>query len=74
MIDPQLVATEFMNMKVKLVELLQQCNPMPIVDKCGALLASDTYGIPLFPSDFIEMLKKVENTPKLIQNLSTHIT
>ena len=50
MIDPSSVLAGFLNMKVQLEELLQKCDPVPIVKKCGSLLASETLNIPLFPT------------------------
>ena len=74
MIDPSSVITEFLNMKVQLEELLQQCDPLPIVKKCGSLLASDTCNIPLFPTDYTEKLQEIQHTPELIQKLSPFMT
>ena len=74
MIDPSSVLAEFLNVKVQLEELLQQCDPMPIVKKCGSLLASETLNIPLFPTEYAEKLQEVEHTPELIQKLSPFMT
>ena len=74
MIDPSSVIAEFLNMKVQLEELLQQCDPLPIVKKCGSLLASDTHNIPLFPTDYTEKLQEIQYTPELIQKLSPFMT
>ena len=74
MIDPSSVIAEFLNMKVQLEELLQQCDPMPIVKRCGSLLASDTHNIPLFSTDYTERLQEIEHTPELIQKLSPFMT
>ena len=74
MIDPSLVISEFLNMKVQLEELLQQCDPIPIVKKCHSLLASKAQDIPLFPTDYAEMLQEIKNTPELIQKLSPFMT
>ena len=74
MIDPSSVIAEFLNMKVQLEELLQQCDPMPIVKRCGSLLASDTHNIPLFPTDYTERLQGIEHTSELIQKLSPFMT
>ena len=74
MIDPSSVIAEFLNMKVQLEELLQQCDPMPVVKRCGSLLASDTHNIPLFPTDYTERLQGIEHTPELIQKLSPFMT
>ena len=74
MIDPSSVLAEFLNMKVQLEELLQQCDPMPIVKKCGSLLASETLNIPLFPTEYAEKLQEIEYIPELIQKLSPFMT
>ena len=73
-IDPSSVVTEFLYTKVKLERLLQQCDPIPIVKKCGSLLASETDNIPLFPTDYAEKLQDIEHTPELIQKLSPFVT
>ena len=74
MINPSSVITEFINMKVQLEELLEQCDLIPIVKKCGSLLASDTHNIPLFPTDYAEKLQEIKDTPELIQKLSLFMT
>ena len=74
MIDPSSVIAEFLNIKVQLEELLQQCDPLPIVKKCGSLLASDTHNIPLFPTDYTEKIQEIQHTPELIQTLSPFMT
>ena len=74
MIDPSSVIAEFLNMKVKLEELLQHCDPLPLVKKCGSLLASNTHNIPLFPTDYSEKLQEIESTAELIQKLSLFMT
>ena len=73
-IDPSSVVTEFLYMKVQLEELLQQCDPLPIVKKCGSLCASETDNIPLFGPDYVEKLNEIEYTPELIQTLSPFMT
>ena len=73
-IDPSLVVSEFLNMKVQLEELLQQCDPIPLVKKCGSLLASDTHSVPLFSTDYVEKLQEIKDTPELIQKLSPFMT
>ena len=55
-------------------ELLQLCDPMPVVKKCGSLLASEIEDIPLFPTDHAEKLQETEYIPELIQNLSPFMT
>ena len=74
MIDPSSVTAEFLNMKVQLEELLQQCDLLPIVKKCVSLLASDTHNIPLFPTDYTEKLQEIQYTPELIQTLGQFMT
>ena len=61
-------------MKVQLEELLEQCDPLPIVKKCGSLLANETDNIPLFGPDYAEKLNEIEYTPELIQTLSPFMT
>ena len=73
-IHPSLVIGEFLNLKIQLEELMQQCDPMPIIEKCGSLLASDTHNIPLFPIGYTEELQDIKHTPELIQKLSPFIT
>ena len=74
MIDPSSVLAEFLNIKIRLEELLRQCDPMPIVEKGNSLLASKTLRIPLFPTDYAEKLQEIKHTPKLIQRLSPFMT
>ena len=75
LINPSSVLTEFLNMLVQLEELLQQCDPLPIVQKCcNSLLASETLNIPLFPTDYTEKLQDIKHTSELIQKLSPFIT
>ena len=74
MIDPSSVIAEFLNVKVKLEETMQKCDPLPIVKKCGSLLASDTHNIPLLPTDYAEKLQEIQHTPELIQKLSPFMT
>ena len=73
-IQPSLVTMEFLDLKFQLEKMLQQCDPMPIVKRCGSLLASDTHNIPLFPTDYAERLQGIEHTPELIQKLSPFMT
>ena len=74
MIDPSSVIAEFLNAKLQLEELLQQCDPLPLVKKCGSLLASDIHNIPLFPTDYSGKLQEIESTAELIQKLSPFMT
>ena len=74
MIDPSSVIAEFLNAKMQLEELLQHCDPLPLVKKSGSLLASDTHNIPLFPTDYSGKLREIENTAELIQKLSPFMT
>ena len=73
-IHPSLVIGEFLNLKVQLEELVEQCDAMPIVEKCSSLLVSDSHNIPLFPTDYTEELQDIKHTLELIQNLSLFIT
>ena len=73
-IHPSLVIGEFLNLKVQLEELVEQCDLMPIVEKCSSLLASDSHNIPLFPTGYTEELQDIKHIPKLIQKLSPFIT
>ena len=74
MIDPSSVIAEFLNAKMQLEELLQQCDPLPLVKKCGSLLSSDIHNIPLFPTDYSGKLQEIESTAELIQKLSPFMT
>ena len=74
MIHPSLMIGEFLNLKIQLEELVQQCDPMPIIEKCGSLLASDTHNIPLFPIGYTEELQDIKHTPELIQKLNPFMT
>ena len=74
MMDPSSVIDEFLNMKDQLEELLQQCSPMAVTEKCISLLASDTHNIPLFPTDYIGKLQEIKQTVELVQKLSSFMT
>ena len=73
-IHPSLVIGEFLDLKARLEELVQLCDPMPVVEKCCSLLASDTHNIPLFPTCYTEELREVKECPELIQKLSPFMT
>ena len=73
-IDPSSVIREFLNLKVKLEELLQVCDPMVIVEKCCSLMASDAHNIPLFNTEYTEELQVIKYTKELIQKLSPFLT
>ena len=73
-VKPLLVTMEFLDLKVHLQKVLQFCEPKNIIKKCGSLLASESYNIPLFPSSYAEKLHQIEHTPELIQKLSPFMT
>ena len=73
-IKPSLVIMEFLDLKLQLGKVLQFCEPENIINKCGSLLASEYYNIPLFPSSYTEKLQQIEHTPELIQTLSPFMT
>ena len=73
-VKPSLVTMEFLELKVQLERVLQFCEKKNIINKCGSLLASESYNIPLFPSSYAETLQEIEHTPKLIQKLSPFMT
>ena len=74
MIDPSSVMVEFLSVKDQLEGLLQLCNPVPVVNKCASLLASDTHNIPLFPNEYTEKLQATQYFPELFQKLSPFMT
>ena len=74
MINPESVITKFLNIKAQLDKLLQSCDLIPITNKCFSLLASEGHKIPLFPTDFTEELKRIENFYELLVKLSPFIT
>ena len=73
-IKPSLVTMEFLDIKVQLQKVLQFCEPKNIINKCGSLLANESYNIPLFTSNYAEKLQQIEHTPELIQKLSPFMT
>ena len=73
-IKPSLVTMEFLDLKVQLQKVLQFCEPKNIINKCGSLLASESYNIPLFTSSYAEKLQDIEHIPELIQKLSPFMT
>ena len=74
MMDPSSVIAEFLNMKDQLEELLEQCSPIAITQKCISLLASDAHNIPLFPTDYVGKLQEIKQTVELIQKFSPFMT
>ena len=72
--DSSSVIREFLNMKARLEELVQVCDPTPIVNKCYSLLASNTHNIPLFSTEYIEQLQEIKHTHDFIQKLSPFMT
>ena len=73
-IQPSRVTMEFLDLKSQLENMLQFCDSLPIVKKCGSLLASNTHNIPLIPADYTEKLQQIQHTPELIQKLSPFMT
>ena len=73
-LDPSSVIREFLNMKAQLEELLQLCDPVPVVKKCNSLLASDIHNIPLFTTECREEFQDIKHTHELIQKLNPYIT
>ena len=61
---------EFLDLNVQLEKILESCDAKLIVNKCLSLLASDTYSIPLFPTNYAERFEEIEHTSELIQQLS----
>ena len=72
--DSSSVITEFLNMKAQLKELVQLCDPIPIVNKCYSLLASNTHNIPLFTTEYREQLQEIKHTHDFMQKLSPFMT
>ena len=73
--DPSSVAMEFLNTKLQLEKVLQHCDLLPpMVKKCGSLLASEIYNVPLFSTVYAERLQKIKDTAELIHALSPFMT
>ena len=72
--DSSSMIREFLNMMAQLAELVQLCDPIPIVNKCYSLLASDTHNIPLFTIEYRENLQEIKHTHDFIQKLSPFMT
>ena len=73
-VKPSLVTMEFLDLKVQLEKVLQFCETKNIINKCGSLLASESFNIPLFTSSYAEKLQEIKHTPELIQKLSPSMT
>ena len=73
--DPSLVVMEFLNVKSQLEKVLQHCDSLsPMKIKCGSLLASEIYDLPLFSTMYSERLQKVKDTTELIHALTPFMT
>ena len=68
--QPSQVAMKFLDLNVQLEKILDSCDAKLIYNKCLSLLASDTYNIPLFPTNYAERFEEIEHTSELIQLLS----
>ena len=72
--DSSSVIRNFLNTMAQLEELVQLCDPIPIVSKCYSLLASDIHNIPLFTTEYREQLQEIKHTHHFIQKLSPFMT
>lgn len=67
---PSTVADEFSSVVDQVTKLLQSCDPSQLVEKCKFIMGSDVYSISFFSADQLKQLKKYNNTPMLLQELS----
>ena len=72
--DSSSVIRRFLNMMAQLEELVQLCDPIPILNKCYSLLASDIHNISLFTTEYRERLQEIKHTHDFIQKLSPFMT
>ena len=72
-LEPSSVVIKFLDIKVQLINLLQEFDPMVIADQCKSLKSSVEGDILLLPSDFVDALKKSKTTSKLIHKLALYM-
>ena len=73
-IKPASVVKVFLNIKAQFQDLIQPCDPLPLVKQCSSLLASNTHNISLFTTECREKLQEIKQTHELIQKLSPFMT
>ena len=71
-LEPCSIVSEFLDMKVELINLLQDVNPVFIIDQCKVLKATENPDVPLFTNNFVYFLKEAKSTSKLLQQLSPY--
>ena len=68
--DPSSLVVKFSEVKSKLIKLLQSHDPKILADQCGSLVASELDNIPLFTTDFVDVLKQSNNTSSLLHRIA----
>jgi len=68
--DPSSLAIKFSDMKVQLIELLQSVDLKIITNQCWSLRASYQANIPLFTSEFVELLKQSKSAAVHIHKIA----
>ena len=71
---PSMVNSDFLEVSVKLNEIMQFCDPKMIVERCSTLMASDVHKIAVFPPEFVNSLHKYKHTCSLLKILSSFWT
>jgi len=71
---PSMVNSDFVEVSVKLNEIMQFCDPKMIVEHCSSLMASDIHKITVFPPEFVNSLHKYKHTHSLLKILSSFWT
>ena len=61
---------KFSGLKIQLTEFLQSLDPKIITNQCGSLRASVQANIPLFPTDFVEVLKESTNATAVLYKIA----
>ena len=68
--EPSSIATKFLDTTIRVKEMLQSFDPKIIADSCNSLRASEQANIPLFPTQYTEVLRGSKSTPTLVQKLA----
>ena len=68
--EPLSLVVKFSEMKNHLANVIVSLDPKMIADQCSLLVASEQANIPLFPTDFVDVLKESNNTLTLLHRIA----
>ena len=64
------IIANFLDMKIKLQQILQTSNSQIVLQQCKGLMASHDHDIPLFSNEYLNSLKECSLVPEILQKLS----